>query len=52
MNEEIKAFMRENAKKGYQAMKSKYTAEQRKEWARMGGKAGKGSVKPRGVIPS
>lgn len=52
MNEHVKEFLRENAKKGYQAMKSKYTEEQRREWAKLGGKAGKGSVKPRKVIPS
>ena len=47
MNDEIKAFFVENARKGNKAMREKYSPEQRREWARKGGKAGKGTVKPR-----
>lgn len=34
-------------KKGSEAMRSKYSIEQRREWARKGGLAGKGGKKPR-----
>jgi hypothetical protein len=47
MNEEVKAFFVANAKKGNEAMRLKYTAEQRREWARKGGRKGKGIKKPR-----
>lgn len=44
---EVRAFIVANAKKGNAKMRERYSEKERREWAKRGGKAGKGVKKTR-----